>query len=216
MAKGETTFSTGKVEKKRYAFTPIKAGDYELKILGDSAEVRTAEPSKKNPNPMPRVNFAVEALGSGEDGGSNRKVFHTLWCSLKADKNGVVGPARADQLKGLADALGKDANIAIKTIKGQECLDPIALKKWLEKQDGEVVKGHVRIQKGTAEYPQDRNVISEFFEPEESEKEDEDEAEEDEDLDEGDDVDEDEDEDEDEDDDLPPAKSVKKGKKSKR
>lgn len=171
MAKGESGFNTGSVEKKKYNFKPFAQGDYELKLLGETADVRKAAVTKKRPNPLPYVALAFEALGTGEDGGKNKRVYHNLFCSLNPDKNGVQMPARADQIKGLADALGSHPTLPSTMVNGVECINPLVVKKWLEKHDGEVMKGHVRIQKGTDEYPDPKNVISEFFEPEEEDEE---------------------------------------------
>ena len=167
MAKGESSFNTGEVTKKKYNFNPFKAGDYELKLLAETVENRKAEVTKKRPNPMPYISLAFEALGTGEDGGKNKRVYHMLFCSLKPDKNGVQMPVRADQIKGLADALNSHPNLPSITVNGIECVSPLAVKKWLEKHDGEVVKAHVKVQKGTDEYPNPKNAIDEFFEPEE-------------------------------------------------
>lgn len=224
MAKGEM-FLSGKVQKKKFSNEPIPAADYDLKILGDTAEIRTAEVTKERPNPVPYVSFALEAMGSAkEEGQRNRRVYHSLFLNMTPRKDGSLSPQMADQVKGLADALGDQLKASIITVNGVKCISAKEVKQWIENHTGEVVRGHVKIQRGTSEYPDPKNVIAEFFEKddaseesEEEESEDEeteetDEAEEDSD-DDSDDEDEDEADEEDEDEDTDDEDDLKKAAK---
>lgn len=213
MAKGEASFGFGNKEKKRYSFEPFSARDCDLKLLGESIEIRK---SQNNPESFSRVSCAFLALGTADEGGKDKRVFHDFYVRLKEDKNGVKTVLRADQIKGFADGVGKQPDFPLATQNGEKILSPQAVVKWLKSFDGEVVRGHVRVKAGSKDYPEARNVISEFFDAEES-SEDEESADADEELEEGDDVEADEDADEEvEDDDLAAAAKKKSSKKSKR
>lgn len=202
MATGEKSFAFGSVDKKKRTFEPFPAGDYDLKVLGDTVEIRTPEPSKENPNPVSYVACGFEALGSAsEEGGKNRRVYHNFFCKLAPGKDGIVTPTCVDQLKGFADAINDQPEIAIIQQAGQDVLSQLAIKKFLQSHDGDVVRAHVGIQKGTAKYPDPKNNIKEFLESEGSEKDEESDDEEDEDEDTDEDEDDDDEEDSDSDDD---------------
>lgn len=224
MAKGESKFTFGDKQKKSFSFEPFSARDCDLKLVGDSIEVRKSQ--RTNPS-FSRVACAFVALGTAkEEGGKDRRVFHDFYLRLKPDKNGVQTPLRSDQLKGFADATGQQPAFDEVKQNNENILSPQQVVAWLKSLDGEVVRGHVRIKAGTAEFPEARNVISEFYDAEESSEDedenDEDESEEsDEETDDGDDDEESEDEDESEDDDdddsdedeLAAALAKKKAKK---
>ena len=231
MSKGSKTFDLGNVDKKKRSFIPFAAGDYDLKILADTVQVKTPEPSKENPNPVSYVSMGFEALGTGEDGGKNRRVYHSFFCKLKPGKDGIITPQCVDQLKGFADALGDQPELKVIEQAGEEVISQLAIKKFIESHDGDVVRAHVAIQKGNKRFPDDRNVVKEFIEggggtsdekdeegdDEDEEKDEEDEGEDDE---EGDDEgDEDDNDDDDDEDELEKVvkksskKPVKKGKK---
>jgi len=242
MAKGESTFNLGKVDKKKRTFEPFPAGDRDLKLLGDTIEIKkpdlSKKPDPKKDPPVSYVSVAFEALGTAqEEGGKNRRAYHSFYTRLKPGKDGIITPQCVDQIKGLADGFGDASNIDLKVVEenGQQVLSVLSIKKYLESHDGDVVRARVGIQKGTKDYPNPRNRIEEFFDAEEGSEredeedeseEDEDESDESEDTDEGDEDegdedesdDEDEDEDEDEEEPAPKKKSVKKPlkKKSKR
>lgn len=176
MAVGEKSFSTSSVEKTKRNFDPVKQGDWDLKLL-KQVDIRTAEPKKilKGPNkgqmskPLPRVSIRFEILESAVDGGKNKLYFHDLYTSLVPDNGGVIAATGADQLKGLADALGSEADIpmVLYTPKGTtekvKCLDARALKAWVESNADAVVRAHLRIQAGTPDYPEAKNKLTEFF-----------------------------------------------------
>ena len=229
MAKGERTFDSSKTEKKKFNFAPFAAGDYDLKLRGDKAEIKK---KATDPNAFPYVSVAFEALGTAEDGGKNRLTWHMFFLRMKPGKDGSVMPQRADQLKGLADALATPIKADIIQVHGEDCVSAKQVVEWLKSNDGTVVRGHVKVQAGSKDYPEPKNVISEFFEAaegsgpndeEEEDLDDEEDTDEEEDLDEEDeDEDADDESDEDEDDLDKAAKKgakkapVKAGKKGKR
>lgn len=173
MAKGEKKFSTQGREARKFSSKPFKAGDYDLKLLGDTAETRTSQSNPKNP---PYVNVAFQALGTAEDGGRDRRVYHNFFVSLKPGKDGSIMVDRADQIVGLSKATGQELDFDTQTIKEVECVNPTQLVKWLKANDGLVVKGHVKIQKGDEDKGfGPKNVIDSFEEGEATEEADEDE-----------------------------------------
>lgn len=175
MAAGEKSFSTQDAKKTRRVFEPIPAGEYDFKLLGKQAEIRVAEPKKndktgKMSEPVPRISLRFEALETAVDGGRNKLLFHDLYTSMVPGKDGTVAPQGADQLKGLADALGVDADIPFTMYKPKgagapvKILDPRALLAWIKDHDGQVVRANIKIQAGTKDYPEAKNKLTEFFE----------------------------------------------------
>ncbi len=169
MATGERGFSTADVEKTKRNFDPIPAGDYDLKLLADKAEIRTADAkinpkTKKMSEPVPRVSLRFEVLNSAkEEGGKNALLFHDLGTKMDPDAGGVIGPTQADQLKGLTDALGADGEFPFANYKGKKIIDPRSIVSYLKSHNGEVVRAHVKVQAGTKEYPEPKNKLTEFF-----------------------------------------------------
>lgn len=174
MAKGEKTFNVTDTEKVKRSFEPFAAGDYPCKLLGQTIEVKKGQGSG-----LPYLNLAFEVIGSGGDGQKDRRVYHMLFCSLKKNDDGKMMVQNADQLKGLVDALkvGDEAKnlktLTVKDTKGNEveCLAPIALKKWLQAHDGEIVQAHIRIRPArkdpnTGQEYSAQNVIDYFEEAE--------------------------------------------------
>jgi hypothetical protein len=225
MAKGEQSFKAGGDKAKKRTFDPFEAGDRDLKVMAETVEIKKADPSKKNPKPVSYINCAFEALGTAlEEGGKNRRVYHRFFTKMEPGKDGIVTPETVDQINGLLRALGREVDLPIVEEAGQKVVSPLAIKKFLQSIDGEVVKARVGIQKGTAEYPDPKNVIKEFYEQgegeddeaddsEEDEEKNEESEDEDEDEGEGEDSDDEGDEDEDEDEDLKKALAKKKNKK---
>ena len=237
MAKGEKTFSTLGREVRRYTSEPFPAGDYQLKILGDTFEIRKAETKvDKDGNEVPTfsyINGAFEVLGTGEDGKRNRRVYHNFFLRQKPGKDGSVMSDRADQIVGLARGLGVEIEgISMVQQNGEDIIGPKSLLKWLQSQDGAVVDAHIKVARGRKDAQgnmyQDRNEIEYFiekeggssgpgsdddeeFEDEEGEEVEQDEAEEDEEDDETT-EEEDEEDDDDEDDDEEPASRRKPAK----
>ena len=235
MAKGEKRFSTRGREARKFDSTPPPPGEYDMKLRGSEAKV-----GKKNePGSFPYVSLPIELLGTGQDGGKNRVIFHMFFCSLKPGKDGSLMAERADQLVGLSKAAGTDIDVGTLTLRDadgnpQDCLNPADLVKWLKENDGITIRGKTRIQAGDEKRGYGpKGVVSYFIESEDrdadADEEDEDEELEDEDEsdddadedddsgDEEDDEDEDEDESEDEDDDIDhsPKPASKPAKQSK-
>lgn len=183
MAAGEKSFSTAEAKKTTRNFDPIPAGIYELKLLGGSTEIRTADPSKnaktgKMSQPKPRISLRFEALGSGKDGGKNALIFHDLYTDMTPNAGGTVAPTGADQLKGLCDALQEHADIPFVMFlpKGAtekvKILNPQALAAWLKLKNGAVVKANIKVQAGTKDYPEAKNKLTEFIDEGESQSDD--------------------------------------------
>ncbi len=144
MAKGEKTFSTKGQEVKRFQSNPLPTGEYDLKILGHKAEVKTSTNSK-----MPRVYCPLEAMNTGDNGGKNRWVFHNFFLSLKPGTDGVIMPNRGGQIVDFAAVLGQDMDFPVvekPDAEGNlvEVLEPRAVLKLVKALDGMLVRGHVK------------------------------------------------------------------------
>lgn len=217
MAKGQAVWNSAEQEVVKYSFKPFPAGDYELKLLGETVDIRTSKAGRKY------LSLGFQALGTAKltENSNDSRVYHMLFLGLTPDKRGKLTPNRADQLKGLLDALGEQRKFAAVPNGGGDMLDIRAISKFLKEKDGEVVEAHVRIQKGDKDYPNDKNVIDYFIAADEAgEKEEEgdedEELEDDEDseLEDNEEDDEElEDEEEDDEDDKPRGKVAKKAKR---
>jgi hypothetical protein len=206
MAVGEKKFSTKGRDAKRFSSEPFAAGDYEMKVLGDTAEVRKKQQEGDVPT-FSYVTCAFEALGTGQDGGRNRRIYHNFFLRLNPGKDGSVITDRADQLVGFARALGEDADVGVVRQNGEDVISAQSLVKWLKANDGAVLNAHIKVARGrkdktSGQMYSDRNELDYFIESEgggtgpDSEEEEEEETEEAEESDEE--VEEDEDEGEDE------------------
>jgi hypothetical protein len=187
MAKGETTWSSKNATVKKSNFEPVPPGDYELKLDASKADVRKAQGEGK----FPRVAVAFTVVGSAKGGGRDRLVFHDFYVRIQPNEKGNVLVEMSGQIVAFAKALPAEVNVKTTMFNGERILDPIALKKWLQNRDGEIVKGRVRIEKDLNNEP--RNRIASFEEADEAAEE---EEVDDEETDEDEEADTDEDEDE--------------------
>lgn len=173
---GERGYSSeGRVPVKM-TFEPVKPGDYELTLVGASLEVKIAQASG-----MPYVNAAFTMGGTAADGGNDRRVYKRFGVSLEPrEKTGRPVVDEANELLGFSKATGAELNfgedaITTKsrrkddgTVVQEKCLDPAAVKAWLQQFDGSTVRGHVRIKRASEKDKKagysDQNEISHFIE----------------------------------------------------
>ncbi len=169
MARGETNWTTGGRTARKQDFTPVPAGDYEAKLNASASAVN----KKEEPGKFPYVNASFELMGTATtEGGNNRKVFQNFHCSLKPWKNGAIGPEGADQILGLARAMGEEYQgslIQCPDAEGNDvdCLDPREVVQWLKDHDGALLTLHVKIDNKDKNYPA-KNVITYFHEVEQA------------------------------------------------
>ena len=221
---GEVGYSSQGRIPVRMSFEPFAAGDYRLQVLARSAEIKIAKQSG-----VPYVTVPFLALGSGKDGGKDRRVFHNFWLSLEPGKNGTPPVDGADQILGLSKGLGVDLNFGpeavIKKTKKMDdgdsktinILDPRAVLEWIQTYDMAEVPAHVKVRKGgknpdTGEQYNDQNVIAYFIESEPPGKGNA--FDDDEDMEDDDDMDEDDEEVEEEEEEEAPKKKAKAKKKN--
>ena len=160
MATGERTYSTQGRTPAKFEFKPIAPGEYELKLNSDWTQ-RVAEGEGK----IPYVTGSFTAIGSG-NGGKDRRVFHRMMLGLAPGKDGVANADRANSILGLAKALGTEFSAPVVTMNGKELLSPKHVLQWIQSNDGAVLRGDVKIEKGSGGY-EDKNVINFFVESEE-------------------------------------------------
>lgn len=171
MATAQKRFTSGDRTVTKFDRTPIATGDYDLKLMGRSAEIRKAQ----GPGKLPYVNVPFEALETAkEEGGKNRWVYQKFWINTEANASGGAPVDNAGQILGLADAIGERESLdafRIITLKRQpkkgpledcDCLNPHDLKKWFVDHDGIVVKGHVIVRRGGKGF-NDQNEIDAFI-----------------------------------------------------
>lgn len=171
MTAGETVFTTEGLAPKRFETKPLPIADYDLKLVGTKAEVRMSQTSG-----VPYVSVPFAAVGTAKEGGRDRLVYHMFFLSLKPGKDGIPMTYREDQIIGFKAAAGVELTLPVRPIQANNkgtletvtILDPQALVKWLQEQDGLIVSGHVKIEKGRDGYD-DRNKIARFNAPETNE-----------------------------------------------
>lgn len=168
MVDGEKNFTTDGQRAVKFESTPVPAADYDLKLL-DNLEIR----KKAEPGSMPYVAARFEILGTGKDGGKNRLVFTNFMVSLEPGRDGVINPARASQVTGLAQSLGESfkttrlVDVTNKTGGKTSCIDPRALVEWLKTKAGSIVKGHVKVKPAKDGY-EAKNEIAYFIAPDDA------------------------------------------------
>lgn len=167
MVDGEKNFTTDGQRAVRFESTPVPTADYELKLV-DNFEIR----KKAEPGAMPYIAARFELLGTGKDGGKNRLLFHNFMVSLDPGRDGVLNPARANQLTGYAQALGeafKTGRIVEVTNKAggkTNCIDPRAVVEWLKAKAGSITKAHVKVKPAKDGYDA-KNEVAYFIPAEE-------------------------------------------------
>lgn len=168
MTTGERTFNTSSQTVVSPKAQLIPAGTYESNIAA-GADIGCA----KRPDAIPYVNLSFEVQGTAtKEGGKNRRVFHRLLLGLKPGKDGVLNPNRSNGVTAMAKALGTELEgIEIverevtdesgQTVR-QEFLNPKQVVEWVKGFEGSSLKIKVKVQKGTAEYPDDKNEVAAF------------------------------------------------------
>lgn len=166
-AAGEKTWSSSGKNPVKFEFEPLPSKDWEGVIRTAKAEIQAGQ----EPGSLPYVKFGIEAEGSAmKEGGKNRYIFPMLWLSLKPGKDGNVSPERANNIVGLARALGEETpefpviTKTNKTGETEELLDPRAVLEWIKSKDGMTVKFHSKIET----YKDKRNAVVDYFIPSES------------------------------------------------
>lgn len=171
---GELGYSSQGRTPVRMTYDPVPQGDYNLTIMGKSLEVK----GKPEPGKLPYVNVSFTAEGTAKkDGGKDARIFHKLFLNLEpSPKTGTPIVDQANQILGLAKALGvdlafgrdailrKDRALDDGSMQKVNILDPRKVIEWLEGFDGVTVRAHVKVRKGTKEYPNDQNEIAYFIE----------------------------------------------------
>ncbi len=164
---GERSFTTEGKKGKKFTYPIPPAQDWQAKLITDSASV-----GKKNePGKFPYVNLRLELLDSAtEEGGKNCLLFHMLFTSQKTGKNGDIMTDRADQIVGLAHALGEEYAGSLITMKDEngndvDCIDPYKMVEWLKAHDGAIIGLHSKVQAANGAYPA-KGVVAHFIEVE--------------------------------------------------
>lgn len=165
MATGERTWSSAGKETKKAAIQLIPKGEYELKLVSSDSRVN----KKEEPGKMPYVTTMVQVLGTENAQGLPKKMLVMLLVGLKPGKDGVLNVERGNGLVALAKALGQETPefdlVQVPDADGEavDCIDPKAVVKWLQENDGKVIKAMVKVEKGTGGY-QDSNKVDYFIE----------------------------------------------------
>lgn len=171
MATGDDSFTTRGEEVVKFDRTPVPAGDWGLKLLGEQAEI--SSPSDKNDDGTPYIAVRFQALGSATETsqGKDKYVFHNLHLKFDKSPKGHQMWKSENQVLALAKALGvefaaKVVNYTAKSGKEFRIINPQEVIAWLKSFDSRVVNGRIKIKKGDKEYPDDRSEIVTFFEAE--------------------------------------------------
>lgn len=171
MTTGERTFNTSSQTVVSPKAQLIPAGSYDSTVAS-GADIGCA----KRSDAIPYVNVSFEVQGTAtKEGGKNRRVFHRLLLGLKPGKDGVLNPNRSNGVTAMAKALGTELEgIEIverevtdesgNTVK-QEYLNPRQVLEWVKGFEGSSLKTRIKVQKGTAEYPDDKNEVAAFMLP---------------------------------------------------
>lgn len=114
MAKGDINFSTRGQEVSKFDRSPPKVGDYDFILHTDGAKIQKSD----GPDKLPYIgNVYAELLGTApKEGQGNKRVYVSMFLSLKPGKDGVVAPNRQSGLTALARSLGEDAEVSGSTV----------------------------------------------------------------------------------------------------
>lgn len=168
MTTGEKTFSTTGREVKTVTFKPIPAGNYDLTLNADATIAKADKPDA-----IPYINVSFTAGGTAEsEGGKDKRVFHRFFIGLAPGKDGVINMDRENGLTALAQALNtqiegmevitREAENSNGEAVTLEYLNPKQVVEWLKGFNGAVVKGRIKVEKGTGGYS-DKSVVQKFL-----------------------------------------------------
>lgn len=169
MTTGERTFSTTNRTVVSSKPQLIPAGTYGG-IIAAGADIGKA--NRFDAIPYVNVSFEVEGTATKE-GGKNRRAFHRLLLGLNPGKDGMLNMDRSNGLTALAKSLGTEAE-GIEIVEQEvtspegeskkiEYLNPRQVVEWLKSFEGSKLKLRIKIAKGTAEYPEDKNEVAAFM-----------------------------------------------------
>lgn len=148
MTTGESNFVVSGRKVQRYDNTPIPAGKYELKLLATEAKVD----KKPEPGKLPYISVPFEVLGTGKDGGKNRRYYHNFFLKTDPEKNGRAMVDWAGGITDFAQAAGIEAIPAATTettdTEGQTVtlLSPTDVLNFIKTLDGAVVNAQLKIE----------------------------------------------------------------------
>jgi len=148
-ATGESTFTTAGRTAKRFESTPVPAGQYDGKLDASKLEIGRKPEAGKMPY-IKGVRF--ELLGTAAEGGRNRSIYNLMFTSITPGKGGFVLVDKANQIVGLAKALGEDFTAPVKSMEDGvggtvQYLDPRAIVEWLKAHDDSIVPMQVKIRR---------------------------------------------------------------------
>lgn len=114
MATGDINFSTRGQEVSKFDRSPPKVSDYEYVLHTAGAKIQKSD----GPDKLPYIgNLYAELLGTApKEGQPNKRVYCSIFLSLKPGKDGVVAPNRQSGLTALARSLGEEAEVSGSTI----------------------------------------------------------------------------------------------------
>ena len=169
-ATGERTFSTKGRTVKAKTFPLIPPGNHKG-TMGADATIGKSD----KPDAVPYVNVSFEVEGTAaSDGGKNQRVFHMLFLSVLAGKDGEINTERNGGIVELAQALNTDLDdcpIVEKTVQDTEgndvkleYLDPKYVAEWVKSFSGSELAFRIKTEKGTGGYP-DKSKIQKFLLP---------------------------------------------------
>lgn len=169
-ATGERTFSTKGRTVKAKTFPLIPPGNHKG-TMGADATIGKAD--KPDAVPYVNVSFEVEGTAAGE-GGKNQRVFHMLFLSVIAGKDGDANTDRNGGITELAQALGTELEgieIVEKVVQNAngddvklEYLDPKGVAEWVKGFAGTELAFRIKTEKGTGGYA-DKSKIQKFLLP---------------------------------------------------
>src|SRR5574337_978964 len=169
-ATGERTFSTKGRTVKTKTFPLIPPGNHKGTLSAD-ATIGKAD----RPDAVPYVNVSFEVNDTAQsEGGKNQRVFHMLFLSTLAGKDGDANTDRNGGITELAQALGTELEgieIVEKEVENSdgdtvklEYLDPKQVAEWVKGFAGTEVGFRIKTEKGTGGYS-DKSKIQKFLLP---------------------------------------------------
>lgn len=164
MTAGVSKWSTAGKEPKRMEFKPFAAGDYELQLDTSGATIAKSE----REGAVPYVKFKVKVPAVQTGSGQPRTVFCMAHLGLTPGSDGLVMPERANGILGLVKSLGEDAEFSELNDDAGHRLSAKEVKQWLIDHDGAMLKGHVKVKKGTGGYS-DSNEVAYWISADEAE-----------------------------------------------
>lgn len=159
MATGQRTFNSAQ-HQVQGGFAPYEPGEYTWKLNAKKTEIRRKEGG------FARVAAVFQLQDEQAEDGTPKKytLFHDFHLSLKPGSDAVTMPTRPDGILAFSKAIGSELDLPLvqEKVDGKvfDCISARAVLKWLQANDGAVVRARIKTEAASGGYDARSRVAS--------------------------------------------------------